>query len=31
MMPARDIENVGRFAILKDAQGAGFAIVKLQR
>jgi uncharacterized protein len=31
MMPARDIENVGRFAILKDAQGAEFAIVKLQR
>jgi predicted enzyme related to lactoylglutathione lyase len=31
MMPARDIENVGRFAILRDPQGAHFAIIKLKR
>jgi uncharacterized protein len=31
MMPPRDIENVGRFAILKDPQGAAFAIIKLSR
>lgn len=31
MMPARDIEHVGRFAILKDPQGAHFAIIKLKR
>jgi predicted enzyme related to lactoylglutathione lyase len=31
MMPARDIENVGRFAILRDPQGAAFAIIKLNR
>jgi predicted enzyme related to lactoylglutathione lyase len=31
MMPARDIEHVGRFAILKDPQGAHFAIIKLSR
>jgi len=29
MMPPRDIENVGRFAILTDPQGAGFAVIKL--
>jgi uncharacterized protein len=31
MMPARDIPKVGRFAILKDPQGAAFAIIKLER
>jgi predicted enzyme related to lactoylglutathione lyase len=31
MMPARDLEKVGRFSILKDPQGAAFAIIKLQR
>jgi len=31
MMPARDIPNVGRFAILMDPQGAAFAIIKLER
>jgi predicted enzyme related to lactoylglutathione lyase len=29
MMPPRDIENVGRFAILTDPQGAGFAVIEL--
>ncbi|HET8644022.1 MAG TPA: VOC family protein [Vicinamibacteria bacterium] len=31
MMPARDIANVGRFAILRDPQGAAFAVIKLTR
>jgi predicted enzyme related to lactoylglutathione lyase len=25
-----DIPNIGRFAILNDPQGAGFAVIKLQ-
>ena len=29
MMPPMDIENVGRFSILTDPQGAGFAVIKL--
>jgi predicted enzyme related to lactoylglutathione lyase len=30
MKPAEDIPGVGRFAILRDPQGAAFAIIKLQ-
>jgi predicted enzyme related to lactoylglutathione lyase len=30
MMPARDIAKVGRFAILRDPQGAAFAVIKLE-
>jgi predicted enzyme related to lactoylglutathione lyase len=30
MMPARDVANVGRFALLLDPQGASFAVIKLQ-
>lgn len=30
MMPARDIPKVGRFAILRDPQGAAFAVIKLE-
>jgi predicted enzyme related to lactoylglutathione lyase len=30
MKPADDIPGVGRFAILTDPQGAGFAIIKLE-
>jgi len=29
MMPPMDIENVGRFAMLTDPEGAGFAVIKL--
>ena len=29
MMPAEDVANVGRFALLTDPQGAAFAIIKL--
>jgi predicted enzyme related to lactoylglutathione lyase len=29
MMPPMDIENIGRFSILTDPQGAGFAVIKL--
>jgi predicted enzyme related to lactoylglutathione lyase len=28
-MPPMDIENVGRFAMLTDPEGAGFAVIKL--
>jgi predicted enzyme related to lactoylglutathione lyase len=28
VMPPTDIPNVGRFAVLRDAEGAGFAIIK---
>jgi predicted enzyme related to lactoylglutathione lyase len=31
MMPARDVANVGRFALLRDPQGASFAVIKLER
>ena len=30
MFPPMDIENVGRFSILTDPQGAGFAVIKLK-
>jgi uncharacterized protein len=30
MMPPRDIPEVGRFAILRDPQGASFAVIKLK-
>ena len=29
MMPPMDIENVGRFAMLTDPEGAGFAVIRL--
>ena len=29
MMPPREIPKVGRFALLADPQGAGFAVIKL--
>ncbi len=29
MMPPMDIDNVGRFAMLTDPEGAGFAVIKL--
>ena len=29
-VPPTDIPNIGRFAILNDPQGAGFAVIKLQ-
>jgi predicted enzyme related to lactoylglutathione lyase len=29
LMPAMDFENVGRFAVLADPQGAAFAVIKL--
>jgi predicted enzyme related to lactoylglutathione lyase len=29
IVPPTDIENVGRFAVLSDPQGAVFAVVKL--
>ena len=29
LMPPMDIENVGRFAMLTDPEGAGFAAIKL--
>ena len=29
MMPAKDIEKVGRFAVLRDPQGAVFAIIQM--
>jgi predicted enzyme related to lactoylglutathione lyase len=28
-MPPMDIENVGRFAMMTDPQGAAFAVIKL--
>jgi predicted enzyme related to lactoylglutathione lyase len=28
-IPPQDIENVGRFAMLTDPQGAAFAVIKL--
>jgi predicted enzyme related to lactoylglutathione lyase len=31
LMPAREIPQVGRFAILQDPQGASFAVIKLER
>jgi predicted enzyme related to lactoylglutathione lyase len=30
MKPADDIPGVGRFAILKDPQGAAFAVIKTE-
>ena len=30
MVPPTDIPNIGRFAILNDPQGAGFAVIRLQ-
>ncbi len=30
-MPAKEIPQVGRFAILRDPQGAAFAVIKLER
>jgi predicted enzyme related to lactoylglutathione lyase len=31
LMPATDIPNVGRFAVLRDPQGATFAVIKLNQ
>jgi predicted enzyme related to lactoylglutathione lyase len=30
-MPARDVAHVGRFALLRDPQGASFAVIRLER
>jgi hypothetical protein len=30
MVPPTDIPNIGRFAILNDPQGAGFAVIRLE-
>jgi predicted enzyme related to lactoylglutathione lyase len=31
LTPARDVANVGRFALLRDPQGATFAVIKLEQ
>jgi predicted enzyme related to lactoylglutathione lyase len=31
MVPPTDIPNIGRFAILNDPQGAGFAVIRIEQ
>ena len=30
LVPPTDIPNIGRFAILNDPQGAGFAVIRME-